>query len=234
MNRILELFFPKDCKCVFCGRETRRYGICEECYSHLPFVIGKVCSVCGASNPSRSSVCIECKGRDFAFKRNISILDYDGEVRRKIVSFKQEGNKYIGRAFAWLVANKINELDLDMDFIIPMPISDERLKERGFNQTEVLCELLDKDLVRTDILVRVKNTPHQTGLSRENRETNLKSAFKVLDKKVVKGKKILLIDDIYTTGSTLNESAETLLKAGASEVYTLTLARSPIRKYFEN
>jgi ComF family protein len=234
VSKILDLFFPKDYKCIFCGRETKRCGICEECYKTLPFIGGKVCSICGTGNPNHSNVCIECKGREFSFKRNISICDYDGELRTKIVSFKQEGNKHIGRAFAWLVADKIAEMGIDVDYIIPMPISIERFKERGFNQTEVLCELLDKELVRTDILVRVKNTPHQTGLSRENRETNLKAAFQVVDKKVVKGKKVLLIDDIYTTGSTLNESAETLMQAGAKEVYALTLARSPIKKSFEN
>ena len=233
MSKLLDLFFPKDYKCIFCGRETKGFGICEECYENLPFISGKVCGLCGAKNPNHSRLCVECKGRKFAFKRNFAILDYVGDVRAKIVSFKQEGNKHIGRAFAWLVAEKLAEINIDIDMVIPMPISSERLRDRGFNQSEILCELIDENLVRTDILIRVKNTPHQTGLSRENRETNLKSACEVVDSKFIQDKKVLVIDDIYTTGSTLNECADTLLRAGASEVYALTLARSPIKNCFE-
>ena len=83
--------------------------------------------------------------------------------------------------------------------------------------------------VNTTILVRHKDTPHQTGLSRENRLTNLSGAFEVTDKKLIRNKTILLVDDIYTTGSTLNECARTLKKAGASRVISLCLARTPIK-----
>ena len=110
--------------------------------------------------------------------------------------------------------------------IIPVPISERRLKERGYNQSEILCNELPKDLVKTEVFARIEDTPHQTGLGRSNRLSNLKGAFKVLDKKSIKGNVVLILDDIYTTGSTLNECARTLKSAGAKKVIGLTLARA--------
>ena len=126
--------------------------------------------------------------------------------------------------------SKLEEIKEEYDLIIPVPISKERLKEREFNQTEVLCnEIIKSGKVRNDILSRIKDTPHQTGLSRENRESNLKDSFVVNDKKQIKGKKILIIDDIYTTGSTINECANVLIKNGAKSIIALCLARTPIK-----
>ena len=123
-------------------------------------------------------------------------------------------------------------IKVPFDVIIPMPIHENRLKERGFNQSELLLKDIEKNYGRVykNLLVRTKDTPHQTGLGKANRESNLDHAFKVTDKQKVKGKIILLVDDIYTTGSTLNECAKTLKRAGASKVFALCLARTPINK----
>jgi ComF family protein len=230
---IIDLFFPRGVKCVFCGRETEEFGICNNCIDKIEFVEEPCCIRCGGKVKGKTKVCIECKGRDFEFERNYSVLIYDGDVRDKIIAFKQSGHKYIGEAFSWLIERKFKDLGLmdKIDFIIPMPINDRRRKERGFNQSEVLCkELLETGKVDMTILTRIKDTPHQTGLSRENRENNLRGCFKVADKKKIKGKVVLVVDDIYTTGSTFNECARTLKKAGASQVFTMSLARAPIKK----
>ena len=116
----------------------------------------------------------------------------------------------------------------ECDVIIPVPLHATRLYERGFNQAEVLCEEISKKYerqYRNDLLFRIKDTPHQTGLNRDNRLLNLSNAFKITDIKKIKNKRILIIDDIFTTGSTLDEVAFTLLKAGAKSVSGLCLAR---------
>lgn len=144
-------------------------------------------------------------------------------------SFKEDGKKHIGYAFARLIEEKFEDIQEDVDYILPVPIGADRLKMRGYNQSEILCrELISTGKVKYDLLLRPKDTLHQTGLDRKHRMTNLKGAFKVADKKLIKGKCILVVDDIYTTGSTLNECALTLKNAGASKVISLTLCRTPI------
>ena len=228
---ILDLFFPTQVKCVFCNAETPKFGICKKCYEALPFIKQPVCHKCGGERLSKDLVCIECKNRHFDFESCFSIFYYKDEIQKKIVSFKQGGNKYIGYAFAWIIDEKYNELGLNeiIDVIIPVPINENRLKERGFNQSKILCnELMTTGKVNTEVLKRVKDTPHQTGLNRENRQSNLKDGFVVTKENLINNKTILLVDDIYTTGSTLNECAKTLIKAGAKKVVAMCLARTPI------
>lgn len=226
---IIDLFFPTQIKCIFCGKETSEFGICEECYSKLPFIEGKTCKICGTEIKGRSSTCIECKDREYSFDTNHAILHYIGEVQQKIIAFKQGGKKYYGEDFALLIERKYNELLEEIDIIVPVPINDNRLKERGFNQSEILCKDLPEDKVNKNILKRVKDTPHQTGLSRDNRQENLLDGFEVIDKDVIKNKTILIVDDIYTTGSTLNECAKILKNNGAKSIIGLTLARTPVK-----
>lgn len=228
----MELLFPKQVKCVTCGNETNKFGICDKCIKEFSFIKGNTCEICGIDISDKNNVCYECKGREYSFDKNFAIFHYSGDVRDKIISFKQSRVKSIGEMFAYFIADKYEEISkyFDIDLIVPMPISSERLKTRKFNQSEILCnELKYTGKVRNDILLRVKDTPHQTGLSREHRKSNLEGAFKVTDKKLIRNKIILIVDDIYTTGSTLNECAKTLKKAGVKRVLTLTFARTPIK-----
>jgi ComF family protein len=230
---VIDLFFPKQVKCVTCGQEVDKFGICEKCSRLLTLIPSPTCEICGGENIGKGKVCIECKGRHFEFVKNYSLFVYDGDVRNKVISFKQNGNKSIGEMFAYFIANKYDEIikEHGIDLIIPVPISEDRRKTRKLNQSEILCsQILDKDKIDNSILKRTKDTPHQTGLSRQNREENLKDSFEIIDKKIVKGKSILIVDDIYTTGSTLNACSRVLKSAGAKEIYTLTLARAPIKK----
>lgn len=229
--RISEIFFPSNIKCVFCGTEVSgEIAVCEKCYKTLPFIRGKSCLKCGG-HVLEEDVCIDCAKNEHEFVRNFAVFDYDGVLRDKILSFKQAGRKHIGYALSWFVYEKFMSLGIDFDAVIPMPISKERRKERGFNQADILVGNIEEmtGLVNKDIIKKVKNTPHQTGLSRENRQTNLDSAFVVPDKSLVKGKTLLVVDDIYTTGATLSEVASTLNRAGAKAVYGLTLARTLAR-----
>ena len=112
--------------------------------------------------------------------------------------------------------------------VIPTPLHHRKFLERGFNQSELLAkEIADEfDLnLRTDLLIKIKKTPSQTDLKEEERLLNVKGIFQVKDKKIIKGKIIFLVDDVITTGATLNEAAKVLKKAGAKEVWGLTIAK---------
>lgn len=226
--RISDIFFPSNIKCVFCGTEVSgEIAVCENCYKHLPFIRGKTCLKCGG-HVVEEDVCIDCAKNEHEFVRNFAVFDYDGVLRDKILSFKQAGRKHIGYTLSWFIYEKFKSLDVEFDAVIPMPISSERRKERGFNQADILVSDIEDNtnLVDKNIIQKVKNTPHQTGLSKENRQTNLERAFVVPNKSLVKGKTLLVVDDIYTTGATLSEVASTLNRAGAKAVYGLTLART--------
>lgn len=225
----LDLFFPSGIKCIFCGRETKDYGICEDCYKALPLITGETCIHCGGKIMGMGLSCLECKNKQFAIDRNYAVMEYRGDIRHAMSSFKEGGKKYFGYAFARLLEDKFKGIDEQVDLIVPVPIGSGRLKTRGYNQSEILCkELISTGKVRTDILLRPNDTLHQTGLDRKHRIANLKGVFKVSDKKLIEGKCILVVDDIYTTGSTLNECATTLKRAGARRVIGLTLCRTPI------
>lgn len=227
--RLIDFFFPQNIKCVICGKEDGGFALCEECYSKLPFINGKVCEKCGIGITS-GKVCLECKANNHTFERVFSIFEYRGKLRYLILALKQNGEKYIAKPLSKLVLEYFKKLDIPFDLIIPMPIHPNRLKSRGFNQCDLLLDEVKSYYGRVydDVLIRKKDTPHQTGLSRDNRKVNLMDAFKVTDKSKVKGKIVLLFDDIYTTGTSLNECAKVLLKSGASKVYCLCLARTPI------
>ena len=225
--KILDYLFPQNIRCLFCKKEDYLYGLCRDCYNKLPFITDKTCKICGGRLLKNEEVCKQCKDFSHKFIHNYSILDYNEMVAGKIIEFKQNKKKRIGEVFSHIVLEYYEKLEIKVDIIIPVPIHENRMKSRKFNQSEILASKIANKYgnVDTKVLVRIKDTPHQTGLSRENRQANLLDAFKVIDKKNVKDKSILLLDDIYTTGSTLDECARVLYLNGASEVYGLSFAR---------
>ncbi len=168
-----------------------------------------------------------------------SLFNYkDTLVQQALWELKYRGNRHIARLFASIIYDELLEKLSDMilfdDFrnpvIIPLPLSHERLRERGWNQSEMIARELkniDKSknfTVRTDILKKIRHTPAQTKLSKEKRLKNLKGCFNVSRPEAIKQKNIILLDDVTTTGSTLEEAARTLLKAGAKKVIGITVA----------
>lgn len=225
---LIDLIFPQTAKCLFCGNEDGGFGLCDDCLKTLPFVKGNTCQKCGIEISS-GHICIECKNSNHIFEKCYSIFLYSGRVRSEIVSLKQNKRKVVAKVFGHIVSEYISKLNIDFDIVVPIPIHENRLKERGFNQSGLLLNEYSQKSgkVQTDILFRIKDTPHQTGLDKAHRESNLSGAFKV-SKAKVKNKTILLFDDIFTTGATLDECARVLQKAGAKKVFALCLARTPI------
>lgn len=228
------LIFPRDIKCLVCDTELSQnthYSLCDKCLQALPYNNGKTCLKCGAPIHSMAKHCLNCKNHSFKFTRCYAPLKYNGLATKLIKDLKYNNKKYYSQTLGNLIVSSYIENNLNCDIVIPVPLHAKRQQARGFNQAELLCTMLQEKLtlfVDTKSVVRLKNTLTQTHLKKSEREQNVKDAFKVLDKNAVKGKTVLIVDDVYTTGSTLNELSKVLLKSGAQKVYCITLAHAEI------
>ena len=225
--------FPLDCTCDVCGEELvedTRYRLCSECIEKLPFVKGHICLNCGVPLKDESDYCNRCQYQKSAFVKNRSPLVYDGEVKKLIYKLKFGRKTYIAQTLGALMADKFIECGMDSEIIVFVPMTDEEVKKRGFNQAELLAYEVGNrlNIAVLPALVKVKDTSQQKELKGKDRANNLDGAFACAFEQV-KGRKILLIDDVFTTGATANECAKTLLKAKAREVCVLTAAVTQIK-----
>lgn len=230
LRAAVDLCFPP--KCLSCNTDLNdsRFLFCEDCFGLIDFVGRPYCLVCGTVFAAGDNhLCGHCLQKGWSFDRARGIVVYNETMAAAILDFKFGGRKAALQTFAGLkkmspFAGHFSSHDL----IIPVPLHIKRLRQRGFNQALLLarCFFPDRrDIVRTDILLRRKNTIPQTGLDGVLRRKNLKNAFYVADPQMICGRRILLIDDVFTTGTTVNECAKMLKKEGAAEVDVLTLAR---------
>lgn len=230
-RKILDLLFPKKLKCIFCGRDIINFDdqpYCDSCANKDFFNNGEFrCKCCDEPLTIDEEYCYFCKKDHKEFSKTLSPFIYKDEVRKAVIKFKSDNAIYLAEPMAKLMAKRIKEENLEFDIILPIPLSEKSLKKRGYNQSELLAneigKLLDKP-VRNDILLKVKETKHQKELGFNDRQNNLKDAFQIKHSKDIKDKKILLVDDIMTTGATANQCAK-LLKKYASEIYVTVFAR---------
>lgn len=199
---LLNLLFPQHLKCHCCGAEAvvNDYGICESCEKSLLF----------ASDPG------SIEGAD-GFS---SPLLYNETVKNAMIPFKYHGAVYKKEFLTHFIC--IPE-DWKADCIVPVPLHANRLKSRGYNQSAVLAEVIAERIgvpVREDLLFRIKDTPNQARIKRQERIENVKGAFEA--RAECKGLSVILIDDVRTTGSTLRECALELKRKGAEKVYAVT------------
>ena len=230
LNGLSDLIFPFSCTVCHKGLEVsmgRRY-LCAECIGKIRLIKENVCSRCGKE--SAISPCRSCKEKKQIFRKARSAGIYEGVLKECIHLFKYSKKTYLARPLGKLLIDLIYyEQDLSKaELLVPVPLDRRRYRERGFNQAQLLAAIISK---KTGIpisrsLYRTGDAPSQTQLSRQERIVNVKGLFKAVRNNGVTGKSILLIDDVFTTGSTANECARVLLIAGAQEVNVLTIARS--------
>ena len=173
-----------------------------------------------------SHLCTLCRQQKYAFDRARSLFRYNKEIGKLIHSLKFGGHKTGLRTMAALAANSLIHDLGSPDIIVPVPLHPRKLRSRGFNQSLLLAQLFfpdHKEKIRHS-LVRTRHTRPQTGLKGVERRKNVVGAFTVQDPQEVQGKKICLVDDVFTTGTTVNECAKTLKKAGATSVEVATMA----------
>lgn len=212
IEKILDLIFPP--VCGICNKEINTY-LCEKCEKE----INKI--TCVGEN----------KYGDKYFSIHMYLFKYEGIIRNKIISYKFDDKPYLYKTFCEIFVKnkKVCEFLKNYDIIISVPMYKRKKNQRGYNQSELIAKEIAKKIenieYRNDILLKIKNTPKQSSLNKEQRKENLKNAYVVNNNEYILNKNILIFDDIYTTGSTANECAKTLIEAGAKDVGILTIAK---------
>ena len=225
-KRAVRLVSGENLACVCCGAElfSDKY-FCERCLDSLPFNAGYICDKCGRAIADDYPVCPECKAHMPDFTSARSAFVYSGEIVRLIKEFKT-GEKYLAEAFADRMFPILLSQFRDVDMLAFVPMTPRAVKARGYNQAEILADelsLLTGIPARNDILYRIKRTSPQKKLDGSGRRKNLRGAFAVKRGENLP-QNVLLIDDIYTTGSTVERCAKMLRLGGVQNVYFLTVS----------
>ena len=212
-SEILNLIYPP--VCGICGKLNSNF-LCKKCQKEL-----EAEAVFGIDNIENNTK---------YFDEHLYIFKYEGIIRRTIIKYKFKEEIYLYKTFVnFLLKNKkFFEKIKKYDTIIPVPISKKRYKIRGYNQSELIGKDLSKKLninIGTEYLFKTKNIMEQSKLSKEERAKNIQGVYKLINKEKLENKKILLIDDVYTTGSTVNECSRILRKANPKKIGVLTLAK---------
>ena len=231
INRIaqvlIDLVYPR--RCPVCGDivSKRRSDICPGCERKLTFVTPPFCLRCGKPVFDSVKYCPDCAKDTHVYDEGRAALVYDDYMRKSIYAFKYYGKReyaeYYGRVMYERLADAIRAWDVEA--IIPVPIHKSRLRKRGYNQAELIAGQLGKRLgisVRNDLVTRSLSTKVQKDLSAKARQNNLKKAFNVTQN-VVKLDSVLIVDDIYTTGATVDAMARSLKGAGIKKVFFAAL-----------
>ena len=232
----VRLLFPA--KCRTCERRLTDDPIpffCRTCWQYIRPLKGPACPRCArpftsawASVYSPTHLCGDCRRRKPAFTKAWSLYPYASPLREAVGLLKYERKYALADSLCRLLLAALPP-ELDIDVIMPVPLHPVRLREREFNQSLLLAQAvshrLGTELSYTN-LIRVANQPAQTSLSRSARLTNLRHAFRLRTPGAVQGCRVLLVDDVFTTGTTLHECAKALRKAGSGDVSALTLARA--------
>ncbi|MFA6500055.1 MAG: ComF family protein [Desulfurivibrionaceae bacterium] len=229
---LLDLLLPSFC--LACERPlgpTPKLLFCPNCLEGLHRVQSPLCPCCGRAYlvaPGGDHHCGACLATQRHFSRARALFLYEEPLKKVLHRFKYQGKTACLPSFARLADTLPHLAEMGgVDWIVPVPLHPTRLRERGFNQALLLARaFFPKDRrVMPSLLIRLRPTEPQASFNGAARRTNLKNAFGVVKPHRLVGKKILLIDDVFTTGTTVNECARVLKKAGADEVLVLTLAR---------
>ena len=234
LSQISDAFFPRICLACSCVLPTGRPEFfCADCFCRITFLQGSLCPVCGITFPDSSAgnhLCGSCMEHPHWFDFARAAVAYEGIILDAIHRFKYGRDLTAGAALAGLLADfDFDGVDFSaFDAMIPVPLHVQRLRERRFNQSLVLAHALGKKrgvTVDFSLLKRQRFTLTQTGLNKSERDTNISGAFAANRLDRIRGGSFLLVDDVYTTGATINECAKTLVKAGAKRVAALTVTR---------
>ncbi len=229
-----DVVFPPRCAaCGLISEDTHPFW-CRSCLQQVTFLASPLCPLCGLpyapSTDMPDHLCGECLQGHYRFDAARSVALYEGPVRRGILQLKFGARLHWAPALGRLLAQHTPTRTLldQCDLILPVPMHLRRVQRRGFNQAALLARFAARNCSRpmkVNLLCRTRFTRPQTRLSREDRLRNVRGAFRVSDEKAVCGKKVVLVDDVFTTGTTLSECADALKDAKAAWVGAVTVAR---------
>jgi ComF family protein len=249
---LFSVLFPSDCRiCSEPLLNISRLPVCLDCVARIEPVRGKVCSICGervlSSYADMDSEgvrrCPVCRRIDRPFSRAVAYGGYEGGLRELIHLLKYNGVRPAANVLGRMLAEAIADLEPSFDeaglfdqgsiAVIPVPLYKTKRRQRGFNQAELIAKAAlkayparERMQLVTDLLLRTRDTHSQIGLTSLQRRANLRGAFAVARAAEVTGRQVLLVDDVYTTGTTATECARVLRRAGARQVWVATVART--------
>jgi ComF family protein len=241
LSSIFGVLFPSECRlCHTPLDNVSRIPVCRECLAAIKPVRAPQCVVCGDRLVSAQLLmgdgrCANCRDFEPQFERAVSFGEYEDGLRGLIHLLKYESITPVAGPLGSMMAQAIGELlsgrGLMRPLLVPVPLHKSRRRTRGFNQAELIAQAAGKCLsprleVASGILLRQRDTISQVGLSREERLHNVRGAFRVSDPGRVKGRTLIVVDDVMTTGTTLSECARVLTRAGAERVWAVTVARA--------
>ena len=241
LQNVFSVLFPSDCRlCSTPLNNISRIPVCTECLAAIQPTRAPQCVICGDRLDSAQLLvgddrCHSCRDFEPEFARAMSFGEYEGGLRGLIHLLKYEGVFPVASGLGGMLAKTIEELlpacGDSVPLIVPVPLHKSKRSDRGFNQAELIANAAVKRLpqrleLATGVLVRQRATISQVGLTREQRVENVRDAFRVHDRRRVRGATVIVVDDVMTTGTTLSECARVLKKAGAERVFAVTVARA--------
>ena len=212
--------------CLGCGEPG--YRICVKCLSTMTYIEGDLCAICGRPKDSQRPLCQRCARQSPVFSGFRSLTWYEGLARECVHALKYERNLSLGDLFGAQMTALLRQAGWGIDLVVPVPLSPAREKDRGYNQATLLARPVALRLekpIKPFALKRTRNTRSQVDLGAAERQVNVAGAFQAVPE-CVSGLKILLVDDVSTTGATLRECTLALSAAGAEAVYWLTFSRT--------
>ena len=231
---LLNLLYPP--VCIICAVDCFEANLlCQKCWSNITFITRPHCQKCGTSLTSNNHICLcteqRCVNERHFYHSTKSLIEYNDTARDLIVQFKFHSNFELLKVFkSWLDCSLNNNYYGDVDYVVPVPLHKKKLKARGYNQTAILAKAVSRIIKKkyhAALLIKIRDTISQSDLKQKARKKNLIGAFDIYRQNlnILQGKKVLLIDDIITTGATVNECSKVLLKNGAQEVKVVSIAR---------
>jgi ComF family protein len=221
LERSLDLLFPP--LCVGCRRVGR--WICPDCWPRVGWLAGSICGVCNV--PSGQNPCRQCSDPTSPVRTVVAVAGFGGLAREAVHALKYEGRHAISSMMGRLMAEAAAPVAADL--LVPIPLHTSRRRERGYDQAALLTRAAARELqlpASLDTLRRVRKTRQQVRLTLEERRLNVEGAFVVT--RTLDGETVLLLDDVFTTGSTMRSAAEELRKAGAGSVVALVFGLATI------
>jgi len=234
---MMDLLFPRHCEiCVKSMNHKNQTYLCEICFNKIRFISSTACRGCakvfpGAFPSIENWICPGCLRAKRFYEACYAVSYYEGPIKELLQTFKFARAEYLaGTLREIFLKGMIGKVDWgNFDFVVPIPLHPRKLKERGFNQSFILAQTV-RDVtglrILRDSIVRVKYSEGQTLQDKKARLENIRGSFKVHYPQKIKGKEILLVDDVLTTGATIQECARLLKEAGAKTVTVVVLARS--------
>jgi len=241
LRNVFSVLFPSDCKlCRTPLNNISRIPVCTECLHAIQPVRAPQCVICGDRLASAQLLvgdgrCHGCRDFEPEFDRAMSFGEYESGLRGLIHLLKYESVLPVASVLGDMLASVVKELlpacGDSLALVVPVPLHKSKRRDRGFNQAELIVRAAVKRLPKrvelaSEVLVRQRATISQVGLTREQRIENMRDAFRVRDRQQVRGRIVILVDDVMTTGTTLSECARVLKKAGAERVFAATVARA--------